>query len=34
VSLIAVDHYDAGDLIGAVEKLNQESVAAVRRRGG
>jgi hypothetical protein len=34
VSLIAVDHYDAGDLIGAVEKLNQESVAAVRRGGG
>ncbi len=33
VNLIAVDHYDAGDLIGAVAQLNRERVAVVRRRG-
>jgi hypothetical protein len=33
VNLIAADHYDAGDLIGAVAQLNRERVAVVRRRG-
>jgi hypothetical protein len=33
VSLIAVDHYDQGDLIAAVRKLNRQQVAAVRRAG-
>jgi hypothetical protein len=33
VNLIATDHYDEGDLIGAVKTLNRERVAAVRRAG-
>jgi hypothetical protein len=32
VNLIAVDHYDVGDLIPAVEELNAERIRAVRRR--
>jgi hypothetical protein len=31
VNLIAVDHYDEGDLIPAVEELNGERIQAVRR---
>jgi hypothetical protein len=31
VNLIAVDHYDLGDLIPAVEELNGERIQAVRR---
>ena len=34
VNLIAVDHYDQGDLVSAVETLNGERVAAHRRREG
>jgi hypothetical protein len=34
VSLIAVDYYDQGDLIAAVEQLNRRRVAAVRRAQG
>jgi hypothetical protein len=39
VNLIAVDHYDQGDLFGAVEELNAERIETVRReqrafRGG
>jgi hypothetical protein len=34
VNLIAVDHYDQGDLVSAVETLNCERVAAHRRREG
>lgn len=33
VNLIAVDHYDQGDLIPAVEALNAERIEAARRRG-
>jgi hypothetical protein len=33
VSLIAVDHYEQGDLIEAVDKLNAERVEAARARG-
>jgi hypothetical protein len=32
VSLIAVDHYDLGDLLDSVEKLNRERIRAARRR--
>jgi hypothetical protein len=32
VNLIAVDHYDLGDLIPAVEELNAERIQAVRHR--
>jgi hypothetical protein len=31
VNLIAVDHYDVGDLIPAVDELNGERIQAVRR---
>jgi hypothetical protein len=31
VNLIAVDHYDVGDLIPAVDALNGERIQAVRR---
>ena len=39
VSLIAVDHYEEGDLVGAVDALNGERIQALRRlqraaRGG
>jgi hypothetical protein len=34
VSLIAVDYYDQGDLIAAVERLNRRRVAAVRHSEG
>ena len=33
VSLIAVDHYEQGDLIEAVDKLNAEHIEAARARG-
>ena len=33
VNLIAVDHYDQGELIEAVEKLNRERVRAQRQKG-
>ncbi len=32
VSLIAVDHYDLGDLVDSVEQLNRERIKAARRR--
>ena len=32
VSLIAVDHYDLGDLVDSVERLNRERIKAARRR--
>ena len=32
VSLIAVDHYDLGELLPSVEKLNRERIEASRRR--
>ena len=31
-SLIAVDHYDQGEFLGAVDALNAERVRALRRR--
>ena len=34
VNLIAVDHYDEGDLIPAVNALNRERIEAARRRSG
>jgi hypothetical protein len=32
VGLIAVDHYDLGELVDSVERLNRERIRAVRRR--
>ena len=32
VNLIAVDHYDVGDLIPSVEELNRERIQAVNGR--
>jgi hypothetical protein len=30
--MIAVDHYDLGDLVDSVETLNRERIKAARRR--
>jgi hypothetical protein len=32
VSMIAVDHYDLGDLVDSVEQLNRERIKATRSR--
>jgi hypothetical protein len=34
VNLIAVDHYERGDVVQAVAELNREEIAAVKRGGG
>jgi hypothetical protein len=34
VNLIAVDHYDVGDLTGAVRELNEEAIERARGNPG